>query len=101
VLRVRHPMSGRVEIVDLTDKVVDGQSVPGFYLVIDAQRAPVAAVEYRQRQADLARWTHGPSATCQPCALRDRSGASQMSRVVVAEARRRELGVLRTSMGGM
>jgi len=28
-------MSGRVEIVDLTGKVVDGQSVPGFYKVID------------------------------------------------------------------
>ena len=35
VLRVRHPMSGRVEIVDLTGKVVDGQSVPGFYKVVD------------------------------------------------------------------
>jgi hypothetical protein len=28
-------MSGRVEIVDLTGKVVDGQSVPGFSKVID------------------------------------------------------------------
>ena len=35
ILRVRGSVSGKVTAVDLTGKVVDGQSVPGFYKVID------------------------------------------------------------------